>query len=58
VRYVGGQWWLSRPSAFLSVTVCMLWRQMRISSTLERFSWTMLRFCNVRNGATDYNRFR
>jgi len=35
VRNVGGQWWLSRPSTFLSVTACVLWRRMRISSTLE-----------------------
>jgi len=35
VRYVGGQTWLSRPSTFCLLTARVLWRRMRISSTLE-----------------------
>jgi len=53
VCYIGGQWWLSRLST------CGV-RVMASNANIVNFgafSWTVLRFCNVCNSATDFFSF-
>jgi len=50
VRYIGGQWWLSRPSAYGMRVMVSTANIVNFGA----FSWTMLHFSNVCNSATDF----